>query len=163
MKKKKNQNSQTGLEGIFNLKRTTLDEEWIRQPALFHKHAMKLVDAREELERAKADLLLIEAEMDQNIRLKPDNFGIDKVTEGAIKNAILVQPEYRDGAERIIKAKRRVGEEEAMCDALDHRKRALENLVMLEARDYFAVPRVKEDAAREHVHKMEQRSARTAL
>lgn len=127
---------------FFDLDSNRLDGEWLNQPRLYHENALKLADARAELERAKSHRDVVAAELDREIRLDPAAFDIaGKVTEGAITNTILLQKRHRLAEEQVIQAKHTVDVLVAVVEALDHRKKALENLVQLEARDYFSAPR----------------------
>ena len=50
---------------LFHLDQHRLDEEWLAQPGLYFDYAMKLADAKETYEQAKANRDLVE------LRTKP--------------------------------------------------------------------------------------------
>lgn len=117
-----------------------LDQEWLEQPRLFGKHALQLADARREHEETKAERDVIVAEIDMDIRRDPVKYDLPKVTEGSVEKLILLQPRYQKAQRKVIEAKHRVDVLQAVCDALEHRKKALENLVHLHGQDYFSTP-----------------------
>ena len=127
---------------LFELNEHNLDQEWMRQAKLYHHYALKLEEARADYDRAKAQRDVVVAELDKEVRLDPSQFGLPaKVTEKMVENTVLLQKRHRLATEEVIKARHGLGVLQAMVEALDHRKHALQNLVQLEARDYFAQPR----------------------
>ena len=146
----------------FELDKYRLDEEWVSQVALYHGHATKLAEAREEFERAKAARDVVYAELDRDIRANPGAFGLGeddrRVTESAIRNAALLQKRYTRAENRVINAKHDVDIHAVAVETLDHRKKALENLVQLQLANYFAEPKAPKNA-REYVGAMERQAA----
>lgn len=126
---------------FFDLDMHRLDEEWLRQPRLYHDYAVKLADARATWERAKAAREVVQAELDRDARRSPSLFGLDKVTEPAVEKAVLLHKRYQKANEEVIIAKHEMDVLQAAVDTLEHKKKALENMVSLHGRDYFAVPR----------------------
>lgn len=147
-----------GLEefDFFEIDQFRLNEEWIAQPRLYFVYAVKLADARAEHEQAKAKLDLREAELDGEIRADPEAYGIDKLSNPVVAKAIQTQKDYLDLREAMFKKKKRVEILTAAVNALDHRKKALENLVSLTLANYYAEPRVKEEGARKAMDKVEK-------
>ncbi len=120
----------------------SLEKEWIAQPKMFHFYARRLADARKEYEEAKINRDIVEAEIDKDIRLHPDRFMIPKITEEVVKKTTILQRGYKSAQEKVIQAKHRQDVLQASVDALEHRKKALENLVQLWSQDYFSEPRI---------------------
>lgn len=160
---------------FFAVDQHRLDEEWVRQPKLFHEYAVKLADARAEVDRLKAKRDLAEeqveyvaAEINSMIRQDPEQFGLPKVTEDAIKNAVRTHQDYIDAQEKVhkirqreIEARREVGVLEAAVNALEHKKRSLENLVELFLRDYFSSPRAPKAASHAKMDEMKMEARKT--
>lgn len=125
----------------FDLDKHRLDEEWCNQPRLYHEAADQLADARKEVEISKAAKDLCEAELDRKIRTHPDEFGLpEKTTETMIRNVLIVQQRYQDCVNKMIDTKHQVDLIESDVRSLEHRKSALENLVSLRMKDYYADP-----------------------
>jgi len=148
---------------MFDIDLTRLDEEWIGQPKLFFKYASELVDAKRQVEEAKAELDVNKAKLDQAIRNNPEGFGLIKITESSISNAIILQPEYQEALKSITKSKYKADLIQAAVSALDHRKSALERLVSLHGQNYFATPTPQDIASKEQVERIEKEIVRRKL
>lgn len=152
-----------GLEefDFFEIDNLRLNEEWIAQPRLYFVYAVKVAEARAVHEQAKAELDLCEAELDGDIRNNPSKYGIDdgtRVTNPLVAKMIQTQKEYLALRESVAKKRHRVEVLQAAVSALDHRKKALENLVQLEVMNYHSEPRAPKGAARDRMADAEKRS-----
>lgn len=127
-------------EDIFEIDMYELDREWVRQPKLFFNFARQLADAREQVERSKAEMDVVKAEMDQEIRNSPEDYDIGKVTEAAITAAIAMSKEMKQAQSEFIRAKHNADILQGAVNALEHRKSALERLVSLHGQNYFSTP-----------------------
>lgn len=130
----------------FQIQPNHLDREWRNQPTLMHDHCLRLADAKQQLNSAKSNLEVVEAEEDREVRMHPSRYGIDKLSETRIKNAVILSPSYREAAKEVIRLQHAVDVLQAAVSALDHKKRALENLVHLHAMSYYSEPQTNEDA-----------------
>lgn len=128
------------MDDIFKIDKHMLDEELVRQPKLYGEYAMKLADAREVYERAKARFDVVEAEVDKDVRNNPEDYDIQKVTEEVVKKTVTLSKRVRKAKEEVIKTKHDVDVLYAIVSALDHRKSSLEQLCYLHSRDYYAAP-----------------------
>jgi len=133
---------QTDELNPFDIDQNQLDREWVEHIRKFHKYAKKLVKARDEYERSKVNQDLVYAELDQEVRKHPEKYGLDKVTEGAIGKTIETNQRYREAIEKTLDTKHRVNILQIAVDTLEHRKKALENLVQLWLASYFAQPQL---------------------
>lgn len=148
---------------ILNIDQHNLDKEWTEQPKLYLDFATALATARQEADQAKAELEIVDAELDKNIRLHPTRFDIDgKITENVVSNTILAHKSHTKAYQRLIAAKHEVAVLQAAVEALEHRKKALENLVQLWLASYFAEPRVKGET-REKMEEAEKRNVRRPI
>ena len=68
-----------------------LDVEFLRQASLMLKYCQHSARMRMEVDKAKQDLDIAKAEADKKIRDDPESYGINKVTETAIANAVLIE------------------------------------------------------------------------
>lgn len=126
---------------IFAIDPGMLPEEWIEQPSLFKRWARKAADAREERDRMKAGMELVEAQVANRIRRNPAKYGFAKVTEPTIKEIVIASSSFQKAQKLYLQAKSNADHTEVAVSALDHRKRALEKLVDLVLSDYYSVPR----------------------
>lgn len=126
---------------FFNLDENRLDEEWLEQPKMFFRAARKLAEARADYEQAKSNKKLVVAEISHEIIDNPSKFGVTKTTEKVVENTVLLQTKYKVANEEELETQKKVFHLQAVVEAMDHRKKALEKLVDLRLADYFSSPR----------------------
>lgn len=143
---------------FIHIDEMNLDREWINHPGLYFKWARKLADARMEADELKARIEVVAAELDKDIRESPSLYEVEKVTEAAVKSAVIAQETYQKAVRRFGKAKHKVDIYQAAVNTLDHRKRALENLVDLHSQNYFSSPRAKQEIDKDRLDKAKERA-----
>lgn len=144
---------------FFNLDKYNLDEECLKQPQYYMKYAEKLASANKKVEQAKAAYNVAEAELQKKIRANPDKYCEGDSREGAIKAEITIRLAKHPAAKALIAAKHRQDVLQAAVSALDHRKRALQDLVQLFIAQYFSNPRLKGEDGKDVENKLKQRRA----
>lgn len=92
--------------------------------------------ARRRLALAKDMLELAEAELDKEVRRKLVN---EKLTEAAVKMAIIRHPHYQKAKKAVRDAQHVVNVVHVMVVALEHKKQSLHDEVSLEGRNYWDV------------------------
>ncbi len=137
---------------------TALDIEWIRQPDRMRKYALHAAATKRTADLAKERLDVIRAKEDASIRANPSRYGLEKITESAIQNAILLQPIYQEASEALNESRYEHEVALAAVRAMDQRKTALENLVRLLGMSYFAGPQAPRDLSEEFLKQAEERS-----
>lgn len=133
----------TDADNILKIDKTRLPEEWCLQAERYHEAALDLAEASAELDAAEDTLKLVEAQEDLKIRRDPEQPA--KTTETAIKNMVVLSKPYQAAKRRIREASDNVNKLKALVIALDHKKKALESLVQLDGREFFAEPRARGD------------------
>ena len=147
------------IQEDIHINASALDVEWLKQPMLFLAVAEEAAYAREKLDRAKESLDVARAELAGDIRSDPEPYGLSKVTEGSLNEAIAkcfnstsgraIEKNYVAANETYIKAKTEHELTIAAVRAFDQRKVALENLVRLQGQSYFAGPKEPRDLVKE--------------
>lgn len=132
-------------EADIKIDETVLDLEWLEQPNLMLKFTRYSAEMRKVADEIEAELDVIKAEVEKEVREDPEKFGIKKITEAAVKAAILLDTRFIKVNKDLIQAKFEAKVAEGAVKAFDHRKDALENLVKLHGQQYFAGPRVLRD------------------
>jgi hypothetical protein len=140
----------------------SLDQEWINQPLLFCEWAEKAVEASFERDKAKEQLDLIRAELDGKIRTNPSDYGLEKVTESAIANAIIQTSEYKKANNAFLEAVKDTRTYDVARESFDHKKKALEKLTDLFLAGYWSEPKIDKNVKEEFVEK-ETDNQRTLL
>lgn len=143
-------------ENDITIDESSLDVEWLEQPQLMIRYAIKAAEARLERDLAKERLDVVKAELDKEIRMNPEKFEIAKVTETAIQAAILTNSRYKEASEQYIQLRYEAEVLQSAVNAIEHRKSALENLVKLYGSQYFAGPKMPRDLSAERQHREEQ-------
>jgi len=138
-----------------------LDKEWLNQPNLYYTWAIKAADAGRKTDEAKAALELERAMLTRLITANPAEFGLLKSTDSVVSAAVLEQAEYKAALRGFNKAKHFQDVCNVVLKTLDHRKRALENLVELHGMNYFSAPTARGDAG-EAMRTAEKRATRRA-
>ena len=136
----------------------SLDVEWIEQPRLMMQYARYAAQTRLEVERVKEELDIIRAELDKDIRIDPEKFGIIKLTESVVTSTIITQREYMVANEKYLCVQYDSNMAQGAVRALEGKKTALENLVKLHGQQYFAGPSVPRDLSKEWAQREKQKN-----
>ncbi len=146
----------------FSIDEMKLDREWLGQAESYFRFASKLANAKRSYDEADNDVKVLKAELELAIRSNPSQYGLDKVTEGVVAAAVLVQPEYKKSMEELRDHRHAVDIFSAAVEAMQHRKRALEKLVDLQLSNYYAAP-VASKENREAVDEMNKATTRRRI
>ena len=133
----------------------SLDLEWLNQPRLMMQYTQHSAKMRKALEEAKQELDIAKADADKMIRTNPEKYGIEKVTEVVVANAILNEKGYRKAYTEFLAAQYESDMAQGAVNAFEHRKSALENLVRLYGQQYFSGPKMPLEINREWEKKEE--------
>jgi len=147
VKKKKG----TSKRNIFRPDKHRLDEEWEDQPLLMRDHTRAEAEAERKKDTLKAQMAVLEAELRKKIARNPAKYGLGNEkapSEAAINRVLPLQQEHKDLTAAIIEAQYELNVISGAVRALVDKKKALECLVELHARAYFAEPRASDDASR---------------
>lgn len=136
-------------EKDIRIDENSLDIEWLDQAQLMYRYAEHSAKCQLDRDRAKVKLDLVKADLDKRIRTHPERFGMEKVTEAAVTNAIISHNDYKEEQEAYLTAEYDANIAQAAVRAFDARKVALENLVRLHGQQYFAGPRIPRDLTSE--------------
>lgn len=141
-----------------------LDVDWLEQPNLFYKYSDALNDAIEErntqkleVEWQKEKLETTKAQIELDIRNKPEDYGLEKVTEGSIKAALLTDETYLtalatyyDARKELNDLQNQVNRLTTQTNTMMEKKVALQELSKLLAQQYFCTPTVPRELTKEH-------------
>jgi hypothetical protein len=138
-----------------------LDVEWLQQPMFFYEISCELAEVRQELERAKLAFDVAEAEIAKDVRENPENYGVSKVTNDSVKEAVSSSDRRCKELKRLMRKKHEVEVLQAGVSSVEQRKRALECLVTLHGQQYFSSPKEPRDLNTEYLAETGKRRART--
>ena len=131
-----------------------LDREWGKQARTYFEWADKLANARMKWDQAKAARDVVRAETYQKIKSKPENYDLPKVTESAVEMLVTLQDAVQEAEQAIITAKHDMDVLQAVVEALEHKKKALEMRVHLYISGWHAEPRTPKGATQDDVDKV---------
>ncbi len=134
------------FEKNLEIDKFALDDELLLQAILYLKWSEAKAQAEMERDKSKEQLDLVKAKLDISIRKNPGIFGLEKITEGAISNIILVQDEYQQAEIAYLEYRYSHNVISGALEALNHKKSALENLVKLFLNNYWADGRMDKEA-----------------
>lgn len=135
---------------------TALDIEWLDQAELMRKYTFLESKMKYEVDLLTEELSILRAELDRDIREDPEAFGITKLTEGAISNTIILQDEYKEKQKELIEARHEHNNAKGAVESMQHKKYALQGLVELFGKNYFAGPSVPRNLNYEVAQKMKR-------
>jgi hypothetical protein len=118
----------------------SLHTEWVRQDRLVGYYGTKLAKAKRKHEECKTACQVFEAETARRIRRKPLRYGVKRLTESAVKEAVHLETLTSDEHSKLIEAKYEVDLYDAAMKRLEHRKRLLSDMVYLQGQSYYAEP-----------------------
>lgn len=125
------------MDNDFDIDQYRLDYEWLRQPKLYQAYAKAEAQAEHAVGIAEAKLRVVEADLHKQISEDPSTYGLAKSTVDAINAAVKIQPEFRAATQNLLQLRHEHKLHVAALRTLEHRKRALENLVRLFELEYF--------------------------
>lgn len=126
---------------VLEFDKFNLDVEWDDQPKLFKEWADKYAAATRDLAFAENNLKVEMAALAQDIRMRPQSYGIDgKPTVDAVKEAVVLSPRYQAAYKAQVEAQYVADQLRNMKDALYQRKEALQETWKMFAAEYFARP-----------------------
>jgi len=143
-----------------------LDEEWVRQSGLYLKYAELATEASKTLEEKKLLLEVKAASRYSSIKSEAEAKNL-KTTEALLKNLVDTNDEIISIKEEVIKAEYNYKMLQKIEMAFNMRKSALENLVFLYTKSYYAEPSAgiknNTDMKTSFAHKKQQESLKSSL
>jgi len=130
-------------KNILAIDKYDLDTETAKQPTLYNHWAKIACKKRFEYDKAKAAHDVLKAKVELEVRRNPEKFGLGKVTEDTVKAVITTDKRLIDSMDNVLTLKKEAGELDALTEALQQRKKSIEDLIQLFFRDYFAKPKTK--------------------
>ena len=154
----------TDYKKDMNIDPQALEVEWLRQSSLYMNYAEKCAMAERRKNSTKEQLEVIKAECDREIRARKIE-AKEKVTESIIEAAIVDNKKHKEGVQLLLTATYEHNILSFVIKALEHRKKALENLVQLYLSGYFSGPKEPRngESIREKIMESTQSKQRAGL
>lgn len=142
---------------------SALDVEFLKQPTLLFEYGRRLAELDAELATHKGQLELLQAELDLRIRKNPARYKVDKITNEAVRAAILRHKDYQAKNTVILDLGFEKSIAQKAISALEAKKSALENLVKLHGQQYFAGPSIPRDLSEEWAARQRQKNTNKSI
>jgi hypothetical protein len=124
--------------------RFRLEEECVDQPRRFMSWSEAYAEAIFKRDKAKQNLKVVSAQVQQRVRQDPELYGAVAgargVTEGAIQAVMDTHHEILEAEDLLLEADKNLQILKAAKEAFDDRKRQLTNLVHLQLGQYYSDP-----------------------
>ena len=117
-----------------------LDKEWAGHPERVESVGYKTAKAKRKVAEAKQRLKVVEAELKEQIRGNPDQYGLDKKpSDDRCKDVVVLQPDHQAAVAALIQAEYDHDMVKALFEALaEQKKNGLKDMVYLWGQTYFA-------------------------
>ena len=135
-----NKEEQEEFENLLEIDRYRLDDETAAQPRKVWHYSKLMAQALLKLDEAKANVKVVEAEVDSVVRATPKKFGLTKPTEMSVKKAIYRSTKMISAMKKLHRAQYRVNLLDGANKALDHRRTSLTILNSQDERGYYSKP-----------------------
>jgi BMFP domain-containing protein YqiC len=124
------------VDNDLNIDEDNLEMEWLRQASLYAKYSELVAESEYKMNHTKEKLEILESNLDIDIRKSNS-----KITENNIKSQIKID-EGRVGLNNLyLKRRKEFFIVSKILTALEHKKKALENLVSMNLNIYYSQPR----------------------
>jgi len=140
-------------DDILQIDENRLDKECVRLPFQYRQASVQAADSARDLDEARAELDVREAELFAEMNRNPDKFGLEKTTNDVVKAAIRAHVRVQKIEKRIRELAHKAQLDKSLVTALEFKKRSLTNLVELHGAGYHAEVRTSEQG-REHLKKV---------
>lgn len=138
----------------FKIDLATLDKHLQEQPELVIYYGELSANKEAERDRIKDELDSHMAKLDLEIRATPDFYGLDKATDASVKAAVACDETTIALKEKLVVANQELNLLKRAAErGLRHKRKALENLSQLFLGEYFAKPKVSQEARQSLVDK----------
>ena len=114
-----------------------LEREWIDQSSLYMSYSIEAAEAGKHKDDIKEELEIIRAQTSLRIREDSEK----KMTEAMVASAITLDENCQTAVSNYNQAVYEYNMIQAVIKSLDHKKKALENLVQLWVNGYYSVPK----------------------
>jgi hypothetical protein len=132
-----------------------LHENWQTQADLLMEYSDASAEMTLRLDKIKERMGIREAELDSYIRTNPSQYGIDRITDSAIKAQVIADEECREYREQIIDLTFELNIIKGAIKSHEKRSKALEWISQLWIKNYFAIkgPQLDKEMLRESIDK----------
>lgn len=141
----------------LSLDKDALDKELVEFSEMFMKWAERYAESIAERDERKSEIEIEKAKLDKEVRSKPEDFNLAKITENAILNIIVENEKMILLNKELIECNKRVNILGSVKEAASHKRKMIEKLVELFLAGYWSDPKIKKENKNELDVKMRRR------
>lgn len=135
------QQEDLGGDEVFLVDLQRLEREAAEHARTYRVWASRLAKAKRTLRYAEMRVTVARADLADEMRRRPEKYGLGKSTVDAVKDAVTCHDNIVELLEAAIEAEYQVDELTVNVRALDHKKGGIEDCIKLQGQGYFATPR----------------------
>jgi len=147
----------------LSIEMTELHRECVRQPQEMSKYIKAHSQAIFDRDSKKRELQVARAEAEKDVRSNPETYGLDKITEGAVKAAVEADEEVNKLESELISCEYAVNLMRGALGAFRDRRMALEGLINLLTMGYWNIEPRPGAKVQEALEKENREAQKTAL
>jgi len=132
------------LQSTLHIHLHGLHEDAQDQPDLASRAGELAAELKAAAKRAKLAVEELTAQIDLNVRAKPEVFGLSKITETTIASVVATRPQTKEAKQAQIAAEREADLAATLANAYEHRRSMLKIEVDLWMSNYWGDVEVKE-------------------
>lgn len=126
---------------VLRIDKYALDEECAQLPDDYEHWGKLAAAAKNRVATAKAEMELVEAELQLSIRRNPDRYGFgSKPSEKVVAMKVLTESSYQAALAEYIDAKHEQDQYDVAVSGLGHKRPLIESLAFLHTQSYFSKP-----------------------
>lgn len=118
--------------------RDNLEDELFRQSNLMWRYGKRVADLRVEMDRLKLAIDVKYASIANNIRAKPEKYGVEKVSNDAVHSAVIASQGYQEVYNEWLDARHEYDVVNAALTAIEGKRKSMDNLTRLLEMDYYS-------------------------
>lgn len=119
-----------------------LDKEWAKQSELMMMYGEECAKIRREVQKEQERLDVLRASLSSDVRNTPEKYGIAKITESVVENAVVKDTKYQAQMEVLRNIEYEYELLKSAVISLHQKKAALENIVRLQGMSYYSEPTI---------------------
>lgn len=132
------------LKGGLVVRIAALHQDAEGQAQLAFRAGELAAELKAEAKRARLALEQAEADADREVRGTPASFGLDKITESAVRNAVVSHTRVRAAEASAIEVEKDADLAQSLANAYEHRRSMLKLEVDLYLGNYYGDPEARE-------------------
>lgn len=144
----------SAFRGKLAIDPDNLEQECVRQPLLFFEIGELAAEARSDAKKAKEHVAYVQARLKGEMRLNPQTYGLEKVTDKAVEAAVQAHDDTQEAIRDHIETSKAADAMTLLQTSAEQRRAMLKNVVELIVHNYYNSGDVAESKGRKSERNM---------